>query len=141
MFINGGLLHYFDCSDTAWTEYLTLPIRAGNVNTGGGTTNSTLKIGGANIARLGPELSAPTYKYINSATTTVCKYGAGSLHRIVNCDNVGSITIYDSATAAGPIIASMDLTRTVGSYEFNVPFYYGLTIVSSGPPIVTVVYE
>ena len=81
-------------------------------------------------------------KYIAGAATTICKYGAGDFHRIVNNDNAGSCIIYDNVAGAGTIIASIDLTKVLGSIEINAPFSTGLTIVTTGATAkVTMVYE
>ena len=139
--VNDQLLHYFDCTDDAWTEYLHFPIRYENVNYSNATTNTTLRFGGTNICRLGEWQSQPTYKYISTATTTVLKYGAGSLHAIINATNTGSITIYDSTSGAGLTIGTLDGTRALGSIAFDCPFYYGLTIVSTAGTAMIIIYE
>lgn len=94
------------------------------------------------INRIGKANSAPTWKYVTGAVAgVVLKYGAGTLHRVVNTDNVGTLIIYDAVTATN-IIASLDLTAVTGSIEFGLDFYDGLTITTTGGAAkMTFVYE
>lgn len=79
--------------------------------------------------------------YIGTNTTTICKYGSGVLQRINITDNAGTLVVYDSVTATGTIIASIDAAKTVGTLEFNAPFSNGLTVVSGSGTKCTVIYE
>jgi len=82
------------------------------------------------------------FNNIASAKTTLVKTGAGSLHSIV-VNNKGStvtVTIYDSLTAAGTKIATMLLTSE-STITFDVAFYTGLTVVTSGTTDITVSYR
>jgi len=72
----------------------------------------------------------------------VIKYGAGTLHTIVNNDNSGSVIVYDNTAGSGTIIASIDLAKVLGTLTFNAPFSNGLTIVTTGAGAkITVTYE
>ena len=139
-YINGILLH--KTVGGHLTNFLTLPIKFENVNSGGITTNVVFDCITTVIVRLGELKTNPTYKYIAGETTTVCKYGAGSLHTIVNNDNSGSVIVYDNTAGTGTIIASVDLAKVLGTLTFNAPFSNGLTLVTSGSNAkVTVTYE
>lgn len=84
------------------------------------------------------------YKYITGATTTICKYGAGRLERLVNNDSTSwkTIAIYDWLSTAWTQIANIDAGVVVGNIEFSVPFNDWLTIVTNSTSAnLTVVYE
>ena len=118
-----------------------LPVKMENINSGGNTTDNGFQIFFASIQRLGESISAPAYKYISSNATTVCKYGAGTLQRVNNLNNAGTITIYDNTAGSGTLIAVIDAAKVLGSIEFNVPFNNGLTIVTATGAITTIIYE
>jgi len=88
-----------------------------------------------------PNNSYVRSKYISTNTTTICKLGAGRLHRVIVTDNAGRITLYDSKTATGTIIAVIDAAKVFGSIEFSTSFSNGLTIVTAGGSKVSVIYE
>ena len=70
--------------------------------------------------------------YISTAVTTLLKTGAGVLHTITcNGGTAGTIIVYDNTTAGGTIIASFDSTNALNTYQFDVSFATGLTIVTS----------
>ena len=82
------------------------------------------------------------YKNITSATTTLVKSGAGSLHAIV-VNNKGStvtVTTYDSLLGSGTKIATSLLTAE-GTIAYDVAFSTGLTVVTSGTTDITVSYR
>lgn len=83
-----------------------------------------------------------SYTTISTATTTTVKSGAGFLHRIaVTGGTTGTIVIYDNMAGSGTKIADFDTTNTLASYEFNVSFNTGLTIVTSAATKLTVSYR
>jgi len=140
-FVNGILLHTITGSTAALTNTLNLGVYMENINSGGNDTNNTFVVRFACIQRLGLLQTDPTYKYISTNTTTICKYGAGELTRIVNVDNAGSVTIYDNTSATGTIIATIDTAKALGDLTFGVPFSNGLTIVTATGAKIVVVYE
>jgi hypothetical protein len=86
-------------------------------------------------------MNSDSYNYTNiaTATTTVVKPGTGILKAItVNTTAAGAITIYDNTSAAGTKIATLKASIVEGTYEFNVAFATGLTIVTAGASDVTV---
>lgn len=82
------------------------------------------------------------YRNITTATTTVVKSGAGVLKAItVNSTAAGTITVYDNTSAAGTKIATLKTSVVEGTYEFNVAFGTGLTIVTGAASDITVSYR
>ncbi len=142
-YINETLLHsIFPVGHL--TDFLTLPIRFECYNSNGNTTDNKFDCLATVVSRLGQLETNPTYKYISSNTTTVCKVGAGSLHRIIIPDNVGDVYIYDNTAGSGTLICDLDTSQgsePLGSVEFSAPFSDGLTIVTTGGAKLTVIYE
>jgi len=112
-----------------------------DVNSGGNTTDNGFEVRFASIQRLGNIITAGTYKYLGANATTVCKYGAGTLQRIINVDNAGNIAVYDNTAGSGTLIAQIDTAKALGTLDFNVPFSNGLTIVVNLGAKIVVVYE
>lgn len=141
-FVNDVLLHTYSNPSSANTETLTLPVRMENLNFSGNTTDNSFEVKFATVLRLGDLVTNPQYKYIGTNATTVLKYGAGTLQRIINLDNAGTIGIYDApASGTGLAIGIIDAAKTLGELEFNAPFSSGLSIVTAGNSKVTVIYE
>lgn len=141
--INGTLAHTASFPANPWTATMNLPARVDNTNTSN-TTSVTLKCRVQTIYRLGELLTAPIYKRISTATTTICKYGAGVLHHIViNNPTNNTITVYDNTAGSGTAIAIIapGALGTPISLDYEVPFFTGLTIVTAGTPDLTIVYE
>lgn len=83
-----------------------------------------------------------TGKYISTATTTTCKSGSGRLKRITIGETAaGAITVYDNTAGSGTVIAVLKASIAEGTYEFDVNFTTGLTVVTAGASKLTVVYE
>lgn len=140
-FINGILLHTITASTSSLTDTLDFPITMENNNSNGNITDNSFELLFASVLRLGNLNTDPTYKYLATNATTVCKYGAGELLRITNVDNAGTVTIYDNTAASGAQIGVIDAAKALGTLEFNVPFSNGLTIVVAGGAKVVAVYE
>ena len=90
------------------------------------------------------EASVPIPVRISTATTTVLKYGPGSLHRlVVNNPTNNAITIYDNTAASGTVLAIIDpdTGATPFALQYECPFQNGLTIVTAGTPDVTVIFD
>jgi len=143
--INNVLIHTATFSTTHWTSNTTnFHAFADVVNTGDSSAIAhTFRM--INICRLGKYSTAPTYRHITTATTTICKYGGGMLHRVcVNNPTNNAITIYDDIAATlGKEVAIIDpdTSNTPFQMEYGLPFNNGLTIVTAGTPDLTVVYE
>jgi len=145
-YIDGQFLHKISGNTTTQVDSPTLKIGLQCINSGSTTANNILNCRVASISRLGQLDSESRYKYVSStAATSVCKYGAGRLHRIICADvsSVGTITAYDNSTSAGTIISTINIaskTTEPTVIEYGCPFFTGLTIVNSGIPV-TIIYE
>jgi hypothetical protein len=146
---NNKLVHKISASAATWTNTLSLPCRAENVNTDGGTVDTSLLIRSFTIYRMGEALSRPLWKNYHGVTgATVIKRGPGSLHNIaVNTWVNGSvISVYDALSAANPIAIITPTSTNDAQQSFTMPysldFYTGLTIVvANGATDVTVSFE
>ena len=144
--INGVLVHTEDTNTRAgaandtWSANMNLPIRADNINATN-TTDTTMSIRVITIYRLGEIITQSKSSYLAANATTILKDGSGTLHQIINCDNVGTISIYDGLSAAGILLGTIDLAKILGPISFDVPFYTGLTSVVGGGAKVITVYE
>lgn len=88
------------------------------------------------------------HSYFNLAThaTTTVKSGSGVLHAVyINTKgrDGNSVTLYDSTTAGGNKLGTIDTTGAQGAFLQDIAFASGLTIVATGgvPADVTVVYR
>ena len=78
---------------------------------------------------------------ISSDTTTIISTRSGRLGRVVVNGGTltGTITIYDSATATGTVIATIGANQVVGDvFPYNCRFTNGLTVVTSAAVNITV---
>ena len=85
------------------------------------------------------------YQVINTSTTTTVKGSKGQLHNIViNAKGTvaSTVTIYDALTATGTPFAVIDSLTLSGTFNYDVNFATGLTIVTTGTaaPNITVVF-
>lgn len=78
-------------------------------------------------------------------TNTVVKASAGELGRVLllAANATNSILIYDNATnAAGTVIGLISATAVAGSYVFDMPAKYGITVGGNATnPAMTVSYD
>lgn len=80
--------------------------------------------------------------YISTATTTTVKSGTGRLHTITLGETAaGAITIYDNTAASGTIIAVLKASVVEQTFEFNVKFTTGLTIVTAAASKLSVSFQ
>jgi hypothetical protein len=107
-----------------------------------GTASNPFHVTGAGGGFGGDASTDTIYKNLTGAATTVLKYGAGRLHRVVlNTTGGTSIALYDNVSGAVPLIATIT-TGAIVSLEYNVSFYTGLTAVTVGAACdITVIYE
>lgn len=148
-FVDGALLHTIALSTLTapLTQNLSLPLAASNTNSGGSTTNLTLKIWNETVFRLGNEYQRPKYANITTNTTTVLKLGVGTLRKVIINSNGAThniATIYDNTTGSGTQIGVIATATAVGgTFEYDLDFFTGLTIVTStgSAANLTVVYD
>lgn len=147
-YIDDILLHTLKATTSPLVSTLHLRLHNYNINTGIANGASSLKARMNAIQRLG--LLETNQKWLNNANSTVTaqilKYGPGVLHRVsINTKGLGataSIILYDSLTATNPIASIDTKNGNSQTYEFHIPFDYGLcysTTTNSGD--LTVVYE
>ena|ERR1700694_5974507 len=76
---------------------------------------------------------AYNYTHISTAATTTVKSGTGTLSRIVvnTIGGTSTLVIYDSVTGSGTVIGAFT-TLVQGSFNMNIAFTNGLTIVTAG---------
>lgn len=103
-------------------------------STGGLLTEMATAIAGedltADVLKVEQRYSAT---YISTATTTTVKTGAGFLHSITLGETAaGAITIYDNTAGSGTVINVLKASIAEQTFEFNVAFGTGLTIVTAG---------
>jgi hypothetical protein len=147
-FIDDNIVHTVKGDTAPSTATLSFPVCARNINTLiGPAVNLNLRT--MAILRMGHDKSIPIYKNITTSggaypLTTVCKYSQGHLHRIVvNNPTAQSQTaiIVDNTSGTTPAIATIELKNTISTFEYNCPFFTGLTIVTSAACNITVIYE
>lgn len=129
-------------SDVAYTEQTVLN-RAYDPTNDWLDVNLKSRIAGEDISNDVQKVeNRYSYATISTATTTTVKSGAGFLHRItVTGGTTGTIVVYDNTAASGTKIADFDTTNALASYEFNVSFTTGLTIITGASTKITVSYR
>jgi len=138
-YINGELLH--QSIGGHLTRQLSLPITFENNNDNNLTATILFDCLGVVISREGELYTNPTSRNIAGAESSIFKVGAGTLQRIVNNDNAGSITVYDGTSTGGRVLAVIDTTKALGTLEYGLSFNTGLYIVATGLVAATVIYE
>lgn len=147
-FVDGELLHTIALSTLSapLTRNLSVQLRISNTNSGGSSTNVSLKVWNASIFRLGNSKQRPNYIHINTNSTNVLKRSSGTLKRVVINTSGGTsntLTLYDNTSAAAPVIATINTTATGGAFEFDLDFSSGLTaVLATGTAAdLTIVYD
>ena len=80
-----------------------------------------------------------TFEHMQAAGTFIIKPDNCLLHAItINTTANGTITVYDSATATGKIVAVLKASVVEGSYLYDINLANGLTIVLAANSDVTV---
>ena len=143
-FIIGGVtIHTVSAAVTTWCNQINEHCYIDNINNGN-TTSVNIESRFSVVRRFGKESSVPTYKHVVGATTTILKYGAGTLKDIIIGDAGTLCTVYDNTAGSGTVIAVLDTSATSATaVNFaDCPFYTGLTLVTTGGGSdITVVYE
>lgn len=89
-------------------------------------------------------MSANTFNstYISTNTDTVVKTGRGKLHTITIGETAaGAITVYDSTTASGTVLAVLKSSIAEQTLTFDLCFTVGLTITTAAASKLTVTFE
>ncbi len=97
-----------------------------------------------NVDYLGNPVGSYAYNHISTATTTTVKTGAGILGGLsINSPAAGTVTVYDSLTGSGTVIAVLTLTTTtpLATVLQVLQFSTGLTLVTSAAVDLTVAYN
>lgn len=139
--IGDVLLHTVSASTDTWACTMNHHIYLENTNSGGSSTNVSMKCRVASISRLGDLRTESSFKYINVNGTYILKYSAGVLHKIISNQATGACKIYDNTAASGTIIGAPNLLKTSSQLDYDAAFSNGLTIVTSGGADITVIYE
>ena len=116
----------------------TMDLKVGveNNNSAGGTANVSVECRNMCVLRMGDEEGAPRYLNIAANGTYYLKAGMGHLDRVtINKKGTvnNTLTVYDSLTAGGAVIASIDTVAAPGGdFPYNVTTQNGLTVVLAG---------
>lgn len=139
--INGKLVATLRASTETWSDTLTLPVYAESTNSDI-NTECVLKIRVISVQALGTVSAATYWTHIAGAhLVTPLKRGPGRLHDLINNNNSGTLTLYDSLTDAN-IIAVVDLAKVVGTIHYCVYFQNALSYVTTGDALdITITYE
>lgn len=146
-YINGKLRHTLGVNGSPYVANPNLPVRFESTNSNGLAQDVRLSFSGCGISRFGKEASRPRYANLGAIAATVLKTGAATLHRVtVNRNSAGNglLTVYDSTTASGTVVARIALDKAVlSTQEFNCDLSTGLTaeITGSGTGDVTVLFD
>jgi len=82
------------------------------------------------------------HTYISTATTTTVKDSPGILGSItVGETAAGAITVYDNTAGSGTVIAVLKASVAEQTFNFDVSFTTGLTIVTAGASKITVGWQ
>jgi len=134
--LNGKLLHTVTVTTATWSATQEFYLYDSNTNSGGSTTNNTITILSNCINTLSEIDAAIKTKYQSGTTAgVVCKYGAGSIHKIIisGIVNNADVILYDNTAASGTILwqsGAMATNTTPFGLDFgNAQFSNGLTLV------------
>jgi len=143
--VDDALLHTVTTTTTPAVATPHLKIGLQTINSGDCTGVNTLVVRSATINRLGVSNTEPLWAYISGdAAQYNLKYGPGKLHKMIFNNTTGtSITFYDAAAGTtNPIALITTATASIGSWDFNINFYNGLTAVTVANNLnATVIYE
>lgn len=143
--IDGALIHKVSLDHDNSPVTFTFPITVENINDNSNATDNKFHIVGSAIYRVGNLITNAQYYHISgNAATHILKYTSGVLQKIVFNNTSGTtITIYDNFAASGDVIGIITTaTGAIGSWDYNVPFSTGLTLVTVGNSLdATIIYE
>jgi len=135
--IDGVLIHKLKPTTSQLVTTQQFMASAASVNSASGTLSATLEVWSMNILRMTSISPVPLFFHINAAGTNTIKTGPGQLASvIINTPSGagGSLTIYDSITGSGTVIAVSTTANNSGAFtlSYDVTFKNGLTIVTAG---------
>lgn len=82
------------------------------------------------------------YRVPTGTTTTTLKAGSGVLHSLtINTTAAAAVTVYDSLSGSGTLIATFPASAVVGTYTYDIEFTTGLTFVLAGASDITVAFR
>ena len=144
--INGYTVHSVGATTVPMAATLSFYLFNDSTNYAAVATSKSFNPWTANIFRLGKEDSQPAWRRITTASGVVLKNSPGRLRRItVNSTTGGSsgFTIYDTkdGTAANTIAAFLAPANSWVSLDYNIDFYNGLSITTSGTIDLTAIFE
>lgn len=119
------VIHTLNANATPWTETLHLPIHIGIVNSGGSTTNVSVKCRLATAARFGiPQTQPDGFWQAGTTAGVQLKQGPGNLWGVAltGVANGADVTLYDGTSTAGSVIFS---TGAMGpqTAPLSIPLY------------------
>lgn len=89
--------------------------------------------------------SKPDYLLLSASGTDLIKSSPGKLLRILLTKTTTfTAIIYDNFEGSGRVIADFDIAssdKLIGEWNFSCEFFIALTIVTTGTPAFTVVFE
>lgn len=133
-YVDGVVIHRLQATTATLTASLTNPVRLEDNNSGGSTSVVTMDAREIGVARFGDRVEESLFRYFNATGTTTIRNGPGRLARVIlsSLGTSATMTIYDNTAGSGTIIGVINLASTVGTFEFNVAFTTGLTVVIAG---------
>lgn len=138
--IDNVLVHRVSSTTATLLSSIVGQLYISNANSGGSTSVVNMNIVAWSIQQVGDSINNPMFYNINAiAETRTLKTGGGTLQSISvgRAATSGLLTIYDSTSGTGSIIAIFDIgsVSTIGTHMFGIEgvnFYTGLTYVTSG---------
>ena len=136
--VNGSVMHRVNLTATPYANNIHFPVGMSNTNSGGSTTDVSMKLRAAAIYTLGKGKGVDRPYYISGTTTGLAiKSSPGHLGKITIARNGAgggdaTISVYDALSATnqiGRIAIDQDITITV---DYDLTFNVGLYLVISG---------
>lgn len=136
--VNGNVMHRVNLTATPYADNIHFPVGMSNTNSGGSTTDVSMKIRAAAIYTLGQGKGVDRPHYmVGTQTGHLVKAGPGHLGKVIIARNGaggGDVTIevYDGITAVnqiGRIAIDTDMTTTV---DYDITFNNGLFMIVTG---------
>jgi hypothetical protein len=136
--VNGSVMHRVNLTATPYANNIHFPVGMSNTNSGGSTTDVSMKVRAAAIYTLGKGTGVDRPKYISGTTAgLLIKTGPGHLGKIVIARNGAgggdaTLEMYDALSATdqiGRIALDTDITTVI---DYDMMFNVGLYVVITG---------